>query len=65
MADPVGQEYFRTVEVGERTFQEFSIERNIYHVPVDEVCVLLSGPADFSGRGEPAHARGRDLQQGL
>jgi hypothetical protein len=38
MADPVGQEYFRTVEIGDRTFQEFSLERNIYHIPVDEVC---------------------------
>jgi hypothetical protein len=42
MTDPVGEEYFRTVEIGERTFQELSLERHIYHVPVDEVAGLLA-----------------------
>jgi hypothetical protein len=42
--EPVGEEYYRTVEVGERTFQEFSLERHIYHVPVDEVCQPISIP---------------------
>ena len=33
----VPSEYFRTVDYYDRTYQKYSIDHNIYHVPVDEV----------------------------
>jgi hypothetical protein len=37
MSEGASTEYYDVVEVHERTFQSYSIQNGIYHVPVDEV----------------------------
>jgi hypothetical protein len=39
MAERAASEYYELVEINDRTFQNYSIQNNVYHVPVDEVCI--------------------------
>jgi hypothetical protein len=51
MAERAASEYYQLVEINDRTFQNYSIQNNVYPVPVDEVCTDLMSVYDVSARG--------------
>jgi hypothetical protein len=48
MAERAASEYYQLVEINDRTFQNYSIQNNVYPVPVDEVCINRMSVYDVS-----------------
>jgi hypothetical protein len=41
MSEEAGEEFHELIDIHGRTFQNHSIQHDIYHIPVDEVNILL------------------------